>query len=440
MENQDNKLQDKLVRQFADFEKNWNGSVSEHFRNLRKEAIHHFGRMGFPTTRQESWKYTNIKPATANAYESAVDPPEPISRDAIAPYLLPETCRLVFVNGQFQPDLSEIPELSAQMVVQPLSRAFKEHPELLEEHFARYGKYEGSSLTALNTAYADGGTFIYIPDQTISEHPVHLIYLTDGRSGHRISYPRNLVVAGKNSQVKLIETSASTGGEACFVNAVNEVRVMDHAHVEWFKVQEENLLDFHVDHAFVNQDQNSYCKIHTVTTGSAITRNDLNITLNGSGCETHLYGLYWLGSKQHVDNHTLIDHARANSYSNELYKGIMDGQSTGVFNGKVMVRQDAQKTNAFQSNKNILLSDEATINAKPELEIYADDVKCSHGATSGQLDEQSLFYLKSRGIDPGKAAALLTFAFASEVLEHISVEPLKQYLSEKIQQRTGIAW
>ena len=286
------------------------------------------------------------------------------------------------------------------------------------------------SFIALNTAFTFDGAFIHIPAHTVVEKPIHLLHVSDARNEATVSYPRNLIVAENNSRVKVIESFHTVqSANHNFINSVTEVVVKENSIVELNKIQNEAAEAFHINHTEASQEKNSTFKINTITLGGGIVRNNLHIVLNGEYCNSQLNGLYLLNGSQLVDNHTLVDHAKPNCYSNELYKGIIDGKAQGVFNGKIFVRKDAQKTNAYQSNKNILLSDDASMNAKPQLEIFADDVKCSHGATTGQLDEDALFYLRSRGIGEENAKALLNVAFAADVIKNISIEALKNNLS-----------
>jgi len=274
-----------------------------------------------------------------------------------------------------------------------------------------------------------------VPDKQTLEHPVYLYFISDGRLAKPFSQPRNLFVVGRESTAKMVEVFHTIGQHHSFTNVVTEIVVAENASVEYYKVQDESENAHHVGTTQAHLSRDSKFAAYTVCLRGALLRNNLNLILDGSNVEAHMYGLYLLNGKTHADNHTLADHRQPNSYSNELYKGILDGKSTGVFNGKVFVRQAAQKTNAFQSNRNLVLSKEASMNTKPQLEIYADDVKCSHGATVGQLDEDMLFYLRTRGIPAESARALLMRAFAEDVLTTISIAPLREYLEKLIAQR-----
>ena len=279
------------------------------------------------------------------------------------------------------------------------------------------------------------GAFIFIPEKTVIPQAIHILYLTDSVDGNVITFPRNLTIASQFSQVLIVESYHSISNQISFTNAVTEIIAEENANVDYYKIQDENNASFQINNTQIKQERNSNVSSNTITLDGALVRNNLNYLINGEGCETHLFGLYLLNGKQHVDNHTLVDHAVPHCLSNELYKGIMKDQSSGVFNGRIMVRKDAQKTNAFQSNKNILLSDNAHVTTKPQLEIFADDVKCSHGATTGQLDQEALFYLRSRGIAKDKAMALLVHAFASDVIDKVKIDKLKINLLHLISER-----
>lgn len=387
---------------------------------LRTEAQAALQNLEFPTLRTEEWKYTKVTGITKQQYH----PSAPVQGLEIAPYTIEgaDENRLVFVNGYFVRELSEISE-SDGLVIENITEAAQKHPELLEKFFAKRASHQNQVFTALNTAYFTGGAFVYIMDKAVVEKTIHIINLVSG--ANTIAQPKNLIIAGKHSQAKVIMTYEAMDAKASFVNTVTEIIIGENAHLSIDKLQYENNETAHISTEQVYQEVSSNFSINTITLGGALVRNNLNIEIDGENCETHLNGLYLPDGNQHVDNHTLVDHKKPHCQSNELYKGIMSGKSTGVFNGKVFVRQDAQKTNAFQSNKNILLSDDATINTKPELEIYADDVKCSHGSTTGQIDDEAIFYLQARGIGKDSAMKLLMGAFASDVLEGIKSDALR---------------
>lgn len=400
----------------------------------RLEALARFEALGFPSTRNEEWKYTNLKPALSHDYD--LNATGSVAAADLQPVLVPDADAhvLVFVNGVYQAASSRI-QPSDGITITTFGEALEEHPALVEKHFAQIAEYQKDALTALNTAFAQEGVFVHVPDKKTLAHPVYLYFISDGRQAKPFSQPRNLVVVGRESTAKLVEVFHTIGANNSFTNVVTEISVGENASVEYYKVQDESENAHHVGTTQAHLARDSRFSAYTVSLKGALLRNNLNLILDGSNVEAHMYGLYLLDGKTHADNHTLADHRQPNSYSNELYKGILDGRSTGVFNGKVFVRQIAQKTNAFQSNRNLVLSKEASMNTKPQLEIFADDVKCSHGATVGQLDEDMLFYLRTRGIPAENARALLMRAFAEDVLTTISIAPLRQYIEQRIARR-----
>ncbi|REJ82824.1 MAG: Fe-S cluster assembly protein SufD [Bacteroidetes bacterium] len=416
-----------FVREFNKFKGAGNGTLT----SMRKDAINRLSELGFPTTKHEEWKYTNISPILKGDFTLITDDQFFLTQEDIKPFLFAgkNSILLVFENGRFNEALSSIPENSEGIVLGNLSDHFT-HPAV-KSHLGKYAGYKDESFIALNTAFVNDGAFLYIPANGSCEQVVHILYLNDTRKHATVMYPRNLIVAEKNSSLKVLESYHTLGHiNQSFSNSVTEILVEENAAVEMCKLQAENAIANHISHTEVNQTANSRFNISTITFGGNVVRNNLHIVLDGVQAEARLYGLYLIDGKELVDNHTLVDHASPNCYSNELYKGILDEHAQGVFNGKVLVRQDAQKTNAYQSNKNILMSDDAVMNTKPQLEIFADDVKCSHGATTGQLDEEALFYLRSRGIGEKDAKAFLNIAFAAEIIRNIS----SQYLQDRLMQ------
>jgi Fe-S cluster assembly protein SufD len=401
---------------------------------IRKDAIQTFEEMGFPTTKNEEWKYTNITPILNYNFTPAENKVKLNAKD-ISKFLIHglKARLLVLGNGRFSEKHSssflDLEKLGVKIA--GLESMLKNSPELINKYFANYAKLN-NGFTALNTAFAKDGAFIYIPDNVTVIDPIHIISINGNTDENILSQPRNLIIAGKNSKVTIIETYNSITDKVHFTNVVTEVIAGENSNIEMYKIQDENLSSFHVSLTQVEQKKNSVFTVYTVTTGGAIVRNDVNSVLDDEGCETHLYGLYLTDGSQHVDNHTLMDHAKPHCLSNELYKGVLNGKSRAVFNGKVFVRPDAQKTNAYQSNKNILLSPDATVDTKPQLEIYADDVKCSHGATVGQLDEESLFYLRSRGISKDMARSILIRAFANDIFDEMKNNELHEHLNNMV--------
>ncbi|HKR07516.1 MAG TPA: Fe-S cluster assembly protein SufD [Bacteroidia bacterium] len=393
---------------------------------IRKEAIENFRKAGFPTLKNEEWKYTDISPVLKLSLQNFQTENKLLSEKNISEFSISgnDSILIVMENGKFNAALSVNKNIPEGLIIQNFSTA--NHPEF-EKHFAKYATHKSDSFVALNTAFNSDGVFVYTEPGVIIERPIHILHIS--HSENSVSYPRNLIVTGKNSQLKITSSFHSLNSfEHNMVNCVNEIVTEENSQLEFYLIQEEENNCYHFNNTFAHQEKNSTFNICTITLGGSIVRNNLNIVLNDQNCTSHLYGLYLLNENQLVDNHTLVDHAMPNCYSNELYKGLIDGKAKGVFNGKIFVRKDAQKTNAYQSNKNILLSDDASMNTKPQLEIYADDVKCSHGATTGQLDEEALFYMRARGIGESDAKALLNFAFAGDVIQNIKIDALKNNL------------
>ncbi len=433
----DTRLEDRFVSAFEMQEGlSLNGS-NDGLRRLRKEAIGHFATLGFPARKTEAWKYTNIGKLLKRPYALTFGPSDDsVSASDVEALLIPdlEAHVAVFVNGHFNAALSRLDDLPEGVVVTGLAEAAETHTALLDAHLARYADSEGEVFTALNTAFTKDGAFVYVPRNAVVEKPVQLINLMTTAEDALVQ-PRNLIVAEENAQVRLIQSSRATTEVKTFVNAVSEVFVGDHAHVDRYEIQDEGTTTSMVTTLNVYQQASSVFRNSTFTFGGEVIRNNITVLPDAEQCETHLYGLFLADGTMHVDNHTLVDHAMPNCFSNEFYKGILDGRATGIFNGKVLVRQDAQQTNAYQSNKSIVLTDTASMYAKPELEIYADDVKCSHGATTGQLDEEAIFYLRTRGLTLQRARALMLVSFARAVLDNVTLEPLQEALDAMVTAR-----
>ena len=429
-------IKDWYISNFTEFEKRLNGSKSKEIHHIRKEALNRFGQLEFPTQKDEEWKYTNISPLLKHNFVPSSKKVS-VGKEFIKSKLFDEAehSLIVFVNGHYADEHSVLQSLPGGVVAGSLSEAIKNNSPLIEKHFTKYAHHQIDIFTALSTAYTDDGAFIYVPDGKIVKKPVHIIYITSSDDNKIIVQPRNLFIAGKNSQVTIIEHYVSTGESVYFTNAVTEIVAGENSVVDHIKLQEESINAFHIARMEVKQERNSNFSSHSISIGAQLTRNNFNSRFNDEGSECTLNGLFMIEGNQLFDAHTLIDHAMPHCNSHEHYKGILNDNSRGVFNGKVIVRPDAQKTNAFQENNNILLSSDALVNTKPQLEIFADDVKCSHGATIGQLDEEARFYLKSRGIGEEASRAILLHAFASDVITSIKTESLRNYLEEIITKR-----
>ncbi|HEY0379580.1 MAG TPA: Fe-S cluster assembly protein SufD [Pyrinomonadaceae bacterium] len=404
---------------------------------LREGAFASFERLGFPTVRQEEWKYTNVTPIAKANFEPAVEGTQALDAAALRPFVYEEAgaSRLVFVNGFYRADLSSTEALPEGVVALDLAAALGEeqYSETLRGQLARGADFNENAFTALNTAFIESGAFILVPEGAQVGAPLHLLFLSDGRA---ISSPRVLIVAGRGSTATVIESYAGAReGEAYFTNAVVEVSLAEGARLNHYKVQRESTEAFHVATTRAALSRASAFNLTTITLGSRLSRHDVQVTLDEEGAECWVDGLYLVGGSQHTDTHSVIDHRRPHCVSRQLYKGILDGHSRAVFNGKVFVREGAQQTDAQQTNRNLLLSNEAHVDTKPQLEIFADDVKCAHGATVGQLGEEELFYLTSRGLNAELARNLLTYGFAEEVIEKIKIESIRAELDEAVLNR-----
>ena len=411
---------------------------------LREDALERFEALGFPTTRHEEWKYTNVAPIERAGFEPVLMDQESGDRfDAarLDDLIYPEARRscLVFVNGIYRAELSASEELGQGVAVMDLSVALstEAYAELVRAHLARIADYKGEAFTALNTAFISGGAFVLIPRGAALASPIQLLFLSEARveSGPRVSFPRVLVVSEEQSEATLIESYGGLGEGLYWTNAVTEIALGDGARLEHYRVQRESADGFHIGTTRADLGRTSSYSSTNITLGAQLSRHNVGVRFNSEGAECRVDGLYIVGEGQHADTHSLIEHAQPRCTSHQLYKGILDGKSRAVFNGKVFVREGAQGTDAQQTNRNLLLSREARVDTKPQLEIFADDVKCAHGATVGQLEEEELFYLVSRGLHPHLAQNLLTYGFAEEVIEKIRLESIKAQLDEAVLNR-----
>jgi Fe-S cluster assembly protein SufD len=429
-------IKDWYISNFGEFEKRLNGGKESSIHQKRKDALSNFSRLEFPTIKDEEWKYTSIAPLLkynfVPSYEKKI-----ISKELINSLLFDEMehSLIVFINGRYSTEHSIILNMPDGVAVGSIADEIKKKNDVLLKYLGKYADYDNHIFTALSTAYAEDGAFIYVPVGKIVEEPIHIIFITDSGDEKILTQPRNLFIAEKDSRVTIIEHYVGKENETYFTNAVTEIVAEENAVVDHIKLQEESKKAFHIARMEVDQERSSNFSSHLISTGADLTRNEFNARFNDEGGECTLNGLYMIDGTQLFDAHTLMDHAKPHCNSHEHYKGILDGQSRGVFNGKVIVRQDAQKTNAFQQNNNILLSNEALVNTKPQLEIFADDVKCSHGATIGQMDDDAKFYLKSRGIGEEASKGILLHAFASDVITSIKIESVRNYIEKIITQK-----
>lgn len=403
----------------------------------RAQAFEQFSALGFPTTKNEEWKYLNLNGVLAKDYQLNA----PFNQQSVADLLQKNIItnfkanRLVFVNGIYSAQHSTILEQNGDVIICSMVEAQQKHADLFDAHFGKYANTNQTSLNALNQALFTDGLFVYAPAGKTSQYPLSVIFVTDSGEAAVMAQPRNLVVLQENASLTLIESYYHTGEKSAFTNVVNEVYVGAYAQLEHYKLQREKGEAYQNNFTQIFQEKNTQINHVTLTLNGEIVRNNLHFYMNGENANSLLYGLYIPRENQLVDNHTRVDHAKPNCMSDEKYKGILKDKAVGVFNGKIVVHEDAQKTNAYQRNQNILLSDEATINTKPQLEIFADDVKCTHGATIGQLDEEPMFYLRSRGIPEAAAKKMLLNAFADDIAEKIKIPQLVALLEAQIDQK-----
>ncbi|HZS07734.1 MAG TPA: Fe-S cluster assembly protein SufD [Blastocatellia bacterium] len=398
--------------------------------SLRERAAASFEALEFPTARTEEWKYTNAAPILKLDYRSASGADgKGVTAEGIEKFSFAETrhSRLVFINGFYSRELSDVSVLSGGITVSNFSNA---QAEVIRRHLGAYADYHRQVFTALNTASINEGAFVHIPDGKILETPIHLLFVSTSPGANTISHPRALVVAGRGAMATVIESFVSIADDVYFTNAVTEVVTHEGAAIDHYRLQEESERGFHIGTTQVHQERASSYSSCALSIGSRIARHNLNVTLADENTQTTLNGLYVVTGDQLSDSHLLLDHAKPHGASSQLYKGILDDRARAVFNGKVIVREGALLTDARQLNKNLLLSGDAHVDTKPELEIFADDVKCAHGATVGQLEDDELFYLSTRGLDPEKARALLTYGFAEDVISKIKVASVRRQLDE----------
>jgi Fe-S cluster assembly protein SufD len=408
-------------------------SGSAWLEGLRESGMRRFAELGFPTTKDEEWRFTNVAAIARTAFEPAG--PARVTRTEIDRLLYPAAgTRLVFVNGRFAKELSSLVPLPAGVKAGSLAAGLAVDPDAVRAHLGQHADIFDHAFVALNTGFAADGAYVRVPRGAVVEGPVELVFVAAGGAAPAVTNPRNLITVGPNAQVTLVETYLGLDGAPYFTNSVTEIAAGEGAVVDHYKLQLERKDAFHVATLQVAAGRSANFSSHSISLGGALVRNDVNTVLD-EGCECTLNGLYLVNGRQHVDNHTAIDHAKPHSASHELYKGILDGQAAAVFSGKIYVRKDAQKTDAKQTNKNLVLSEDATINTKPELQIWADDVRCTHGATIGQLDAEAIFYLRSRGIGREQARDMLTYAFARDIVERIRVEALRDRLERLLYER-----
>ena len=429
-------LKEKLLSSFIAFENQTN--IDSYVHDIRSEAIKQFESIGFPSKKLENWKYTSLKNLLNTDYSVLPEINNVLEFKNIRKYLIDDidSYKIIFVDGKYCSHLSETTHEGMDICILSAALTQSKYELIIENYFNKIALKDG--ITSLNTAFSNEGAFIHIPKNKFVEKPIQIIHFSTGNEASLMFQPRNMIVVDENSQVQIIERHQSLSENKVFTNSVTEIYADKKSIIDYYKIQNDNLQASLIDNTYVNQQRNSSFSMHTFSFGNELVRNNLNISQNDEFIETIIKGVTIIGNKQHVDHNTLIQHNKPNCNSHQDYKGIYDNKSTGVFNGKIIVEKQAQKTNAFQSNNNVLLSDKATINAKPQLEIYADDVKCSHGCTVGQLDKNALFYLKSRGIPEKEATALLMYGFANNILRSVKIPEIKTRINHIIANKLGV--
>ena len=407
--------------------------------DLRSDAIKNFENKGFPTKKEESWKYTSLNAILKNDFSVFPKKENAIEFKEVKKYFLHEvdTFKVVFIDGIFSSFLSSTTHDGLDVCLMASALTKPKYKMVIDTYFNQIADKD-DSLTSLNTAFSLEGAYINIPKSKVADKPIEIIYFSTGNEAALMVQPRNLIIVGENAHVQIIERHQSLNSNPVLTNSVTEIFAQKRAIVDYYKIQNDVQTANLIDNTYIAQKQESRVTVHTFSFGGNITRNNLNFYHQGERIDSTMKGITIIGDKQHVDHHTLVQHATPNCESHQNYKTILDGQSTGVFNGKIFVEREAQKTDAFQQNNNILLGDKATINAKPQLEIFADDVKCSHGCTIGQLDEDAMFYMQQRGIPQKEAKALLMYAFTNEVTSSIKIPELKSKIARIIADKLGV--
>lgn len=418
------------LERFSRFEPQVAGRDWAWFQPARRAAIARFAELGFPTAQDEDWRFTSVAPIARTAFALSADGGVDPARLDLTPFIFAglNCSRLVFVNGRYSAGLSLLRPLPAGVVVGSLAGALTMYPEIMEAHLARYADYRRDAFTALNTAFMEDGAFVHIRRGTVLEEPIHLLYVSTRTAAPLITHPRNLIVAGEDSQATIVEDYVSLGDDVCFSNGVTEVVVGQSGVLSHYLIERESRRAFNVSTLRMQQGRSSSVTSHSVLVGGALVRNNVHPVLAGEGGECLINGLFMAAGRQHVDNYMRVEHVASHCNSRQFYHGILDGASRGVFHGRIVVHKDAQKTDAKQTNRNLLLSEDAQMDTKPQLEIYADDVKCTHGATIGQVNEEAVFYLRSRGIAKDAARTILLFAFAQESLQRMQDQPIRSHL------------
>ncbi len=429
-------LKEKLVSSFMAFEDTVDVHSAIH--DIRTEAIKNFEAEGFPSKRQEDWKYTSLNSVLKHDYSVFPKHENALEFKDVKQYFIHEidSYKIIFIDGKYSSHLSQTTHDGLDVCLMSSALNKPKYRLMIENYFNKIAPKNG--LASLNTAFSAEGAYIHVPKNKLVEKPIQIIHFSTGNEAALMLQPRNLIVVDENSHVQIIERHQSLTDNPVLTNSVTEIFANKRAIVDYYKIQNDKENASLIDNTFVNQKHQSLAKVHTFSFGGKLIRNNLNFYQNGEHIDSTMKGITIIGDKQHVDHNTLVHHIEPNCESHQDYKGIFYDNSTGVFNGKVVVEKLAQKTNAFQANNNILMSDKASINTKPQLEIFADDVKCSHGCTIGQLDESAMFYLRSRGIPEKEARALLMFAFSNNVLDSVKIPEIKNRITKIIAKKLGV--
>ena len=430
-------FKEKLISSYLAFEDGLDLTDTVH--ETRARALKVFEDKGFPTKKDELWKYTSLEALIREDYSLFPKSEINIELKDVKKYFLydTDTYKVIFIDGVYSPFLSNTTHDGLDVCLMSAALSKPKYRDLINTYFNKIAPSD-ESLTSLNTSYAKEGAFVYIPKKTVAEKPIEIIHFSSGVQDSLWLQPRNLIVIDKNSQVQIIERHQSLKEHAVVTNSVTEIYVHEEAFVDYYKLQNDLTTASLIDNTFIQQEKNSHASVHTFSLGGKLIRNNLRFLHKGKHILSTLKGLTILQGKQHVDHSTMVHHSQPNCESHQDYKGIFSERSEGVFNGQILVDKIAQKTNAFQQNNNVLLDDKATVNSKPQLEIFADDVKCSHGCTIGQMDEEALFYLRTRGIPKKEARALMTYAFANNVLESVQLPSLKKRINGQIAKKLGV--
>ncbi|GAA4280528.1 Fe-S cluster assembly protein SufD [Gaetbulibacter aestuarii] len=429
-------LKDKLITSFMALEDRVD--VENYVHDVRSEAIKIFEDKGFPTKKEEAWKYTSLKSILKEDYSVFPKAENALEYNDVKKYFIHDidSYKIVFIDGKYSSHLSQTTHDGMDICLMSAAIAKPKYRLVIENYFNKIASKD--SLSSLNTAFSQEGAFIHIPKNKLVEKPIQILHFSTGNESAIMLQPRNLIVVDENSHVQIIERHQSLNNNPVLTNSVTEIFANKRAIVDYYKIQNDTQNASLIDNTFIKQKQESVASVHTFSFGGKLTRNNLNFYQQGERIDSTLKGVTIIGDKQHVDHNTMVHHTEPNCESHQDYKGIFGDSATGVFNGQVLVEKEAQKTNAFQANNNILLSDKATINTKPQLEIFADDVKCSHGCTIGQLDESAMFYMQSRGIPHKEARALLMYAFSNNVLSSVKIPEIKQRINKLIANKLGV--